>query len=157
MKVKGVTLPEMLFVLILTGLIVGFCGYSFLIIKQHELNYQSRNKEVSNTVLMVTRITSLAYQANIIYLRDSKVIFANRDPIGQLALTEDSIVLENAGGLVFSKVGYYSLNLDTVQLKNDVCLVKSFSFVPEGLRCPIVFRKEYKGALLLNNSINWKE
>lgn len=157
MNVKGFTLPEMLFVLILTGLVVGFCGYSYVIIKQHELRFHSQNKEITNTVLTVTRITSMAYQSDFIYINGSTIIFDNNGVIGQLSIAKDSLILESREGFMLSKIACFSLELDTVQLKNDVCIVKSFSFVPEGLKFPLIFQKQYKGSILFNNSIDWKQ
>lgn len=152
-KLKGYTLVEMLFVLILSGIVAGICGYAYLIVKKQELLFFNKSDRSTETALVTKRITELAYRSDIVLLNDNELVFCGEEILGKVKFTEDSLHLLTAANESFAGISFRKYAIDTIRLSDDHYVVKGFNIYLKDMDYPLIFNKDIDASVFVNNDL----
>lgn len=155
MRLNAFTLVETVVVIAITGILVFFCVFTYLIIKSHEKNFAARNSGMEAVAMATNKITEMAYKSNVIKWENPFVIFEGIGALGKMEVQEDSIAILSRQGDLFIKIGAKDFSYEPIYTKGGEVLIRTMKIVPDQLMSPLVFSKKYGADVSLNGAIEW--
>lgn len=156
MKLKAFTLVETVVVIAITGILVFFCVFTYLILKTHEKNFAAKTSGAEAIAMATNTMTGMAYKANIIKWETPFIVFENEGVLGKVEVEDDSIAILNKQGDLFIKIGAKEFSYEPVYMKGGQVLIKSMALTLDQIKSPLVYSKKYAADVNLNGAIEWE-
>ena len=157
MKLRAFTLVETVVVIAITGILVFFCVFTYLILKTHEKNFADKNAGVESIVMAANKISEMAYKANIIKWENPYIVFEGLDVLGKVEVLDDSINILNKQGVLFVRVGAQGFTYHPLYPKGGVVVIQTMGLKLDQLNSPLTFSKKHGADVLLNGAISWED
>lgn len=155
MKLKAFTLVETVVIIAITGILVFFCVFTYLILKTHEKNFTRKNSSTEEIVMASSKISEMFYRANSIRWQTPYIVFEGIDVLGKVEVEDDSIAILNRQGYVFVKVGAKGFEYVPVNMKGGEVFIQKMEIKMDQVKYPLKFEKKNGADVKLNASIDW--
>lgn len=157
MKLKAFTLVETVVVIAITGILVFFCVFTYLILKVHEKNFAEKSAGAESIVMAANKMSEMAYKANVIRWQNPFIVFEGLDVLGKVEILDDSINILNRQGTLFTRVGAKEFKYVPIYMKGGEVVIKSMEIRLDQIKYPLTFTKKHGADVTLNGSINWED